>query len=102
MLGYHAGRPLRHEQMRYLVDPPTMDEILAVIRHAARNGHGLGCVRLSSSFGASRCASRSRRHSPSTTSITGADRARLLPPEIIAIVRMRGAPVMSASAGLRL
>jgi hypothetical protein len=55
-----------------------MDEILAVIRHAARTGHDLGCVRSSSSFGASGCASKRRWHSPGATSTTGADRARLL------------------------
>ena len=29
--GYHAGRPPRNTGMRYLADPPTIDEIVAVM-----------------------------------------------------------------------
>ena len=29
--GYHAGRPPRSKGMRYPADPPTIDEIVAVI-----------------------------------------------------------------------
>ena len=38
--GYHAGRPLRNKGMRYPADPPTVDEIIAVMRHTADDRHG--------------------------------------------------------------
>ena len=40
MPGYHAGRPPRNKGMRYPADPPTVDEIVAVMRHTANNRHG--------------------------------------------------------------
>ena len=33
MPGYHAGRPSRNKGMHYPADPPTVDEIVAVMRH---------------------------------------------------------------------
>jgi site-specific recombinase XerD len=38
--GYHAGRPPRNKGMRYPADPPTVEEIVAVMRHAADDCHG--------------------------------------------------------------
>jgi integrase len=38
--GYHAGRPPRNKGMRYPADPPTIDEIVAVMRHTADDRHG--------------------------------------------------------------
>jgi integrase len=38
--GYHAGRPPRNKAMRYPADPPTVEEIVAVMRHAADDRHG--------------------------------------------------------------
>jgi integrase len=38
--GYHAGRPPRNKGLRYPADPPTVDEIVAVMRHAANDRHG--------------------------------------------------------------
>jgi site-specific recombinase XerD len=38
--GYHAGRPPRNKGRRYPADPPTVDEIIAVMRHAADDRHG--------------------------------------------------------------
>jgi hypothetical protein len=38
--GYHAGRPPRNEGMRYPADPPTVDEIVAVMRHTPDDRHG--------------------------------------------------------------
>jgi integrase len=38
--GYHAGRPPQNKGMRYPADPPTVDEIVAVMRHAADDRHG--------------------------------------------------------------
>jgi hypothetical protein len=34
--GFHAGRPPRNKGMRYPADPPTVEEIVAVLRAAAR------------------------------------------------------------------
>jgi integrase len=38
--GYHAGRPPRNKGIRYPADPPTIDEIVAVMRHTAQERHG--------------------------------------------------------------
>ena len=40
MPGYHAGRPPRNKGMRYPADPPTVEEVVAVMRHAADDRHG--------------------------------------------------------------
>lgn len=40
MPGYHAGRPPGNKGMRYPADPPTVDEIVAVLRHTADDRHG--------------------------------------------------------------
>jgi site-specific recombinase XerC len=38
--GYHAGRPPRNKGMRCPADPPTVEEIVAVMRHSADDRHG--------------------------------------------------------------
>jgi site-specific recombinase XerD len=38
--GYHAGRPPHNKGMRYPADPPTVEEIVAVMRHAPDDRHG--------------------------------------------------------------
>jgi hypothetical protein len=38
--GYHAGRPPRNKGMRYPAEPATVEEIVAVTRHAPDNRHG--------------------------------------------------------------
>jgi site-specific recombinase XerD len=40
MPGYHAGRPPRNKGIRYPADPPTIDEIVAVMRHTGDDRHG--------------------------------------------------------------
>ena len=40
MPGYHAGRPPRNKGMQYPADPPTIDEIVPVMRHTADDRHG--------------------------------------------------------------
>jgi site-specific recombinase XerD len=40
MPGYHAGRRPRNKCMHYPADPPTIDEIVAVMRHTADDRHG--------------------------------------------------------------
>jgi hypothetical protein len=39
MPGFHAGCPPRNKGMRYPADPPTVEEIIAVMRHAGENRH---------------------------------------------------------------
>ena len=38
--GYHAGRPPRNKGLRYPPDPPRVEEIVAVMRHAGVGIHG--------------------------------------------------------------
>jgi site-specific recombinase XerD len=38
--GFHAGRPPRNKGMRYPADPPTVEEIVAVMRAAGETIHG--------------------------------------------------------------
>jgi site-specific recombinase XerD len=40
MLGYHQGRPPRNKGMRYPADPPTVEEIVAVMRSAGNRADG--------------------------------------------------------------
>src|ERR687897_3521249 len=37
---FHAGRPPRNKGMRYPADPPTIEEIVTVMRHARDTVHG--------------------------------------------------------------
>jgi hypothetical protein len=38
--GYHAGRSPRNKGIHYPADPPTIDEIVAVMRRTAADRHG--------------------------------------------------------------
>lgn len=38
--GYHAGRPPRNKGRLYPADPPTVEEIVAVMRQASDDRHG--------------------------------------------------------------
>lgn len=38
--GYHTGRPPRNKGQQYPADPPTVEEIIAVMRHAGDDRHG--------------------------------------------------------------
>ena len=40
MPGYHAGRPPRNKGMSYPADPPSVQEIIAVMRQAGAGCHG--------------------------------------------------------------
>jgi hypothetical protein len=40
MPGFHAGRPPRNKGHRYPADPPTVEEIVAVMRAAGEERHG--------------------------------------------------------------
>ena len=39
--GYHAGREPRNKGRTFAADPPTVDEIVAVMRRAGDGRHGL-------------------------------------------------------------
>jgi site-specific recombinase XerD len=39
--GYHAGRSPRNKGMRYPADPPTVEEIVAVMRQVSTGRHGV-------------------------------------------------------------
>jgi hypothetical protein len=41
MPGHHAGRIPSNKGRRYPADPPTVDEIVAVRRHAGDHRHGM-------------------------------------------------------------
>jgi integrase len=41
MPGHHRGRPPRNEGLRYPADPPTVEEIVTVMRTAGHSLHGL-------------------------------------------------------------
>jgi integrase len=38
--GYHRGRPPRNKGVRYPADPPTIEEMVLVMRHAGERPHG--------------------------------------------------------------
>ena len=38
--GFHAGRPPRNKGVRYPADPPTVEEIVSVMRAAGGSLHG--------------------------------------------------------------
>ena len=40
MPGFHAGRPPRNKGVRYPADPPTVEEIVSVMRVAGDSLHG--------------------------------------------------------------
>ena len=44
MPGYHRGRPPRNKGMRYPADPPSVEEIIAVMRAAGDVLEGSGCA----------------------------------------------------------
>ncbi len=41
MPGYHQGRPPRNKGLRYPADPPTIEEIVAVMREVGEKPDGL-------------------------------------------------------------
>jgi hypothetical protein len=40
LTSFHAGRPPRNKGMRYPADPPTVEEVIAVMRAAGETIHG--------------------------------------------------------------
>jgi hypothetical protein len=74
MPGYHAGRPPRNKGMRYPADPPTVEEIVAVMRRAADDRHGWRLRAMIVVLWRPGCASKRRSRSPSPSLTRGADR----------------------------
>ena len=72
--GYHAGRPPRNKGMRYPADPPTVEEIVAVMRHVGRPPR-LAAARDDRRVLARRAAIQEALGSQSTTSTPGAARS---------------------------
>ena len=62
MPGYHAGRAPRNKGQLYPADPPSVEEIIAVMRQTPDDRHGARLERSSSCSGAADCASRRRWH----------------------------------------
>jgi hypothetical protein len=58
---FHAGRPPRKKGMRYPADPPTIEEIVTVMRRAGESVHGGRLRGLSPA-----CVGASRRTSSAT------------------------------------
>jgi len=44
MPGYLAGRPPRNKGLRYLADPPRVEEIIAVMRAAGEAPMAIACA----------------------------------------------------------
>ena len=74
MPGYHAGRPPRNKGIRYPADPPTVDEIVAVMRHTADDRHGFRLRAMIVVLWRAGLPSTKRSPWPSTTSISAAAR----------------------------
>jgi hypothetical protein len=73
--GYHAGRPPRNKGMRYPADPPTVDEIVAVMRHTSNARHGWRVRGMIVVLGRAGLRIRKHSRSQSTTSTAGAARS---------------------------
>lgn len=46
MSDFHIGRPPRNKGRRYPADPPRVEEIIAVMRQAGSDPHGLTAARV--------------------------------------------------------
>lgn len=62
--GHHAGRIPRNKGRRYPADPPTIDEIVAVMRQAGEGRHGRRMGAWSSCCGGRVFVSMRRSRSP--------------------------------------
>ena len=65
MSGFHQGRPPRNKGLRYPPDPPTVEEIIAVMRAAGDRSDGLSLRSADRScFGVQGCGSAKRSPCP--------------------------------------
>jgi hypothetical protein len=58
--GFHAGRPPRNNGMLYPADPPTVEEIVCVMRHAGEDPYGFRLRAMIVMLWRGGCASRRR------------------------------------------
>ena len=70
---FHAGRPPRNKGIRYPADPPTVEEIVAVMRAAGDGVHGRRLRGLIVVLWRAACASTRRSRSPRPTWTHAAD-----------------------------
>ena len=102
MPGYHQGRPPRNKGMRYPADPPTIDEIVAVMRAAGERPDGFRLRALIVLL----WRAGLRIGEALALAETDLDRTRVIylqgidSSEIIDTVHARPAPTISATAGL--
>jgi hypothetical protein len=71
--GYHVGRPPRKGRL-YPADPPTVEEIVAVMREAGNDRHGCRLRALIVALWRGACASPRHWRSASATSTPGTAR----------------------------
>jgi hypothetical protein len=64
---FHEGRAPRNKGLRYPPDPPTVEEIIAVMQALATRPRGSGCARSSSCCGGPDCGSARRSRSQKAT-----------------------------------
>src|SRR5436190_12900927 len=73
--GYHQGRPPRNKGLQYPPDPPTVEEIIAVMRAAGDDSGGLRLRGLLSCCGAPAHGSAKRSRWPRATSTRTVERS---------------------------
>jgi hypothetical protein len=56
--GFHSGRAAHNKGMLYPADPPTVEEIVCVMRHASEDPSAGDCAQCSSCSGTAGFASR--------------------------------------------
>jgi hypothetical protein len=100
MPGHHAGRAPRNKGQRCPADPPTVEEIIAVMGQTADDRHGARLRAASSCCGAAGCASRR----PSRHERGRAGRApggwRPAPPDRPELLLDRAQPALDAGVGV--
>src|SRR5688572_9014559 len=74
MPGYRAGRPPRNNGIRYPAEPPTVDDIVAVMRHTGDDRDGWRLRAMIVVLWRAGLRIRRRWRSPNTTSTRGAGR----------------------------
>jgi hypothetical protein len=99
MPGYHAGRPPRTKGQLYPADPPTVEEIVAVMCEASDDRHGWRLRALIGGSGAAACASRRRSRSANATSIPGAAHCSCATARAVGGARSAWTPGASSSCG---
>jgi hypothetical protein len=57
---FHQGRTPHNKGLHYPPDPPSVEEIIAVMRDCGRRRRACGCARSSSCCGAPGCGSAKR------------------------------------------